>query len=192
MPGPQVSDNDLTVVFRRTSAFIARQVKRPKPAPRPPLAPRKPAREPPHPTPLAMTVPPQRPIETVVLEPGPRVRAVLIAVLVTFGCVLGVGVEMLARPAATGSSARGRAPARATTASTVASPLDVGHAGVERTDDRGAPHAPHHHVHRAATAGSATAAAAQLSHTVDAGADTDDFAAAADMLTKAKAVETLP
>jgi hypothetical protein len=188
MPGQRVSDNDLTVVFRRTSAFIARQVKRPKPAPKPPTAPRKPAREPPHPTPLAMAVPPQRPIETVVIEPGPRVRAVLIAAFVTIGCLLGVGVEKLARPGDAASSARGRAPALATNAGTTVSPPDGGHAHGEQANDRAAPRAPHHHVHRAPSPASS---AAQLSRG-DAGDATDDFAAAVEMLTKAKAVETLP
>lgn len=187
-PGPRVSDNDLTVVFRRTSAFIARQVQRPKPAPKPPTAPRKPAREPPYPTPLAMAVPPQRPIETVVIEPGPRVRAVLIAAFVTVGCLLGVGVEKLARPGDASSSARGRAPALATNAGTPVSPLDTGRAHGEHANDRPAPRSPHHHVHR--TPGPASSAAPPSR--ADAGADTDDFAAAVEMLTKAKAVETLP
>jgi hypothetical protein len=71
------------------------------------------------------------------------------------------------------------------------SPPDAGRARSDRADDRGAPHVPHHHVHRAAAAVSSVAGA-QLSHAVDAGTDADDFAAAADMLTKAKAVETLP
>jgi hypothetical protein len=189
MPGPRVSDNDLTVFFRRTSAFVARQVKRPKPAPKPPIAAQRPAREPPHPTPLAMTVPPQRAIETVVIEPGPRVRAVLIAAFVTFGCLLGVGVETLARPGAAGSSARARSPALATNVGTVVSPPDGAPAHGERADDKGTPRALHHHVRRAPNAASS---AAQTSPAADAGAGADDFAAAVEMLTKAKAVETLP
>jgi hypothetical protein len=51
-------------------------------------------------------------------------------------------------------------------------------------------------VHRAANGVSSAAAAqlsaAQPSRGVDAGADADDFGAAVEMLTKAKAVETLP
>jgi hypothetical protein len=195
---PQVSDNDLTVLFRRTRAFVARQVAHPRPAPRPPSAGRPADRElREHPTPLAMAVAPRPLVETVVIPPGRRENALTIAAFLVAGCLIGAAVEVVARPAAVLS--RGDSATAAAARTIAGASSDEAHAhgkhtesGASDNDNRKPTQGTHHHAHHASNAAASAAPRGSITTSAsDAGGD-DDFSAAVETLTKAKAEVTLP
>jgi hypothetical protein len=183
--------------------YPVRRPERPSVSPRAreqPAAP--PFAEPDRQTPLEMAVPPEDPIETVVVPPALRERILRVGILFAIGGALGVGVELLVHV----GEVPGLLPDPVLLSS---APLVTAAAGEATHDESPAPapptileekapvtQVPHHHHHHsnATAAASATASATTTGAGADAGEgeDGDDVAAAVQALTKAKEELTLP
>jgi hypothetical protein len=237
--GPQTSENDFTVLFQRVSARMfkpppAKHTAPVKPATIvppamrrappgrpsagraapffPPSAPPEPersrGRE--RPTPLVMAMPPVND-EVVTVPPSIRVHLIRISVLLTFGCLLGVGVEVLARgqvvsagpleESAHVSSAAAQAPLPAGDDSSLVGLAGHVGAGTGERVSLGPVHH-HHHKHHAPSPSSSAVTPPRVSHdgtgaTTDDDDDADvdggdDLSAAMKTLTKAKEEVTIP
>jgi hypothetical protein len=195
---PQPSDNDLTVLFRRMPSFKARQIARPKPAPKPPISARtvdtgRHDRV----TPMGMALPADD-IETVAVQPRLRQRVLQVVAFVAVGCTLGIGVEAIVRPHGPLHSS-GAEPSQliAATAQGATNGPDEGRsqggAAVSISSDRSPARATHHHHARpSAPAAAPATASARGASGADAGEEGDDLSAAMQTLSKAKEEMTLP
>jgi hypothetical protein len=193
---PQSSENEFTVLFDRSPARMRNFVPGAPGAPavtrqvgRPPAVVEERERT----TPIGIAVPGAQRIETVAVPAPLRLRLLRVSVLLTFGCMLGVGVERFVRSQISVSwSSRGGA-----SATTEIDDLpeqaqqEVTAAPISIAEEMTPPaHATHHHHHHA-TAAATSAAASGVSDAAGA-EDADDLAAAVQALTKAKEEVTLP
>jgi hypothetical protein len=214
---PQSSEDDFTVLFdrKRTDQFVrtfaqARQVERPRPAPKPPLADRPRSNAPSRAAPArdeeasamegtnssappGVVVPSREPIKIVAIPPRLRARVLQVATFLVLGGILGIGVESVARHPAPRAAAdpvplieTEAPPPPVASALAAAGPESPTGASITVSTDKVVvvPPAHHHHHHHAVPGASALAASpgspALADGTVSAGAVSPDAGVEAD------------